>query len=135
MGENREKSRRTNMSSSLLPSGREAAWLGVGVACGAAAIKLLSSDPARCALQPPSRIFKLATASEVKSFEMSGNICSSLDKADGFIHLSDRTSPPKVADLFFNGAKDLHLLEIDASKLEGPVSWVAGVMGDGAPPS
>ena len=62
------------------------------------------------------------------------SIESSLDHADGFIHLSDRTSPPKVASLFFKDAKDLQLLEIDASCLAGPVQWVVGVMGD-APPN
>lgn len=62
-----------------------------------------------------------------------GKIDSSLDKADGFVHLSDRTSPPKVASLFFKGAKDLHLLELDATKLAGPISWVCGAMGDSPP--
>ena len=105
-----------------------------GFAFGAAAVKLLTS-PAEpgCTVQPPKRVFKLAVASEVEAFEKSGKICSSLDRTDGFVHLSDRTSPPKVADLFFNGAKDLYLLEIDAEKLEGPVQWVVGVMGEGAP--
>lgn len=118
---------------SLAPSGRDAAWLGVGIACGAAAVRYFSQPVTTIKLQPPGRVFKLAVAAEVEAFEKSGKICSSLDRTDGFIHLSDRTSPPKVADLFFNGAKDLYLLEIDSTKLEGPVQWVAGVMGEGSP--
>ena len=63
-----------------------------------------------------------------------GTIASELDKADGFIHLSDLTGPRVVAKLFFTTATDLELLELDSSKL-GDAAWVVGNMGDAAPDS
>ncbi|CAE8606111.1 unnamed protein product [Polarella glacialis] len=78
-------------------------------------------------------MFKLAVAAELEAFGASGKVESSLDIADQFIHLSDVGAPPTVAKLFFSGATDLQLLEIDESKLTGPVNWVVGKMGD-APP-
>merc|ERR1719253_1985256 len=65
----------------------------------------------------PTRVFKLCVAEESAAFQSSKQICSSLDKADGFIHLSDRTSAPVVAKLFFTEATDLRLIELDATKL------------------
>ena len=119
---------------SMLPSSRDAVWLGAGIAIGAAAAKALSSaKTTTCTLQPPKRVFKLCVKSELDAFQKLGKVESSLDRTDGFIHLSDRTSPPKVADLFFNGAKDLYILELDATRLEGLTQWVVGVMGEGAP--
>jgi uncharacterized protein (DUF952 family)/mannose-6-phosphate isomerase-like protein (cupin superfamily) len=81
----------------------------------------------------PRRIFKLAVASEVDGFKASGLIASGLDKADEFVHLSDRTSGPVVASLFFKDSTDLQLIEIDANLLPGPINWIVGKMGD-APP-
>ena len=71
----------------------------------------------------PERLFKVATAAELAEFEKTGRIESELDRTDGFVHLSDRTSPPKVAELFFSDCKDLHLIELKASSLAGPVEW------------
>uniref|UniRef100_A0A7S2DNH2 Uncharacterized protein n=1 Tax=Haptolina brevifila TaxID=156173 RepID=A0A7S2DNH2_9EUKA len=113
---------------------RENVWLGIGVAAGVAISRLLVSRPESVTIATPKRIFKLCVSSELEGFDSSGQICSTLDATDGFIHLSDRTSPPKVASLFFSGAADLWLLEIDASLLAAPVKWIVGVMGD-APPS
>jgi uncharacterized protein (DUF952 family) len=48
----------------------------------------------------------------VAAFKASGRVLSSLDAADGFVHLSDRTSAPVVAALFFKEATDLQLLEL-----------------------
>ena len=81
----------------------------------------------------PKRLFKLAVKSEIDAFMADGQIESTLDKKDGFIHLSDRTSPPKVAELFFKGVTDLHLIEIDGTKLAGPSQWIIGKMGDKQP--
>eukprot|EP00420_Gonyaulax_spinifera_P035378 CAMPEP_0197880706 /NCGR_PEP_ID=MMETSP1439-20131203/8418_1 /TAXON_ID=66791 /ORGANISM="Gonyaulax spinifera, Strain CCMP409" /LENGTH=404 /DNA_ID=CAMNT_0043500269 /DNA_START=60 /DNA_END=1274 /DNA_ORIENTATION=- len=81
----------------------------------------------------PRRIFKLATADEASAFRDGGKIASGLDRQDGFVHLSDRTAPPKVASLFFTGCKDLRLLELDAKRLAGPVNWIVGKMGDSQP--
>jgi len=78
-------------------------------------------------------MFKLAVASEIESFHKLGKVQSSLDTADGYIHLSDCSAPPTVAKLFFTTAADLHILEIDESKLSGPVTWVKGKMGDEPP--
>jgi len=36
----------------------------------------------------PERIFKLCTAGEAAKFYETGQICSTLDATDGFIHLS-----------------------------------------------
>ena len=80
----------------------------------------------------PERIFKLCVADESARFQAAGTIRSELDAADGFIHLSDRTSAPVVAGLFFSTAKDLRLIELASSKL-APLSWVVGKMGDAAP--
>uniref|UniRef100_A0A7S1QD22 DUF952 domain-containing protein n=1 Tax=Alexandrium catenella TaxID=2925 RepID=A0A7S1QD22_ALECA len=81
----------------------------------------------------PGRVFKLATAAEASAFKEEGKILSSLDKQDGFVHLSDRTAPPTVARLFFKDCADLRLIELDAAKLPGPVNWIVGSMGDPAP--
>jgi len=80
------------------------------------------------------RIFKLCVASESAHFTASGKICSSLDQTDGFITLSDRTSAPVVAKLFFSTAEDLKLIELSAAKLPGTVHWIEGKMGDEDPP-
>ena len=116
-----------------MSSARELTCLGIGLAAGALLVRALSKRTT-LTLQPPTRLFKLATAAEVAKFEASGKISSQLDTADGFVHLSDRTSPRKVAALFFAGAQDLFLLELDARSLAGPIHWIAGVMGD-TPPS
>mmetsp|Transcript_2264 Transcript_2264/g.6314 ORF Transcript_2264/g.6314 Transcript_2264/m.6314 type:complete len:183 (+) Transcript_2264:45-593(+) len=117
---------------------RDHVWLGVGVLAGACVARALQrrwarKDGCTVSVTPPTRVFKLAVASEVDHFTKLGRIESGLDAADGFVHLSDRTAPPKVASLFFKGATDLHLLELDATKLRGLVHWFVGVMGD-APP-
>lgn len=85
-------------------------------------------------VEAPNRIFKLATQAEADAFQSTGQIASSLDLSDGFIHLSDRTSAPVVARLFFGETEDLVLIEIEAEKLPGPsCEWVVGKMGDAAP--
>eukprot|EP00930_Biecheleria_cincta_P036932 TRINITY_DN25317_c0_g1_i1.p1 TRINITY_DN25317_c0_g1~~TRINITY_DN25317_c0_g1_i1.p1 ORF type:complete len:199 (+),score=26.38 TRINITY_DN25317_c0_g1_i1:49-597(+) len=114
-------------------------WLGVGLLSGVCLArtflaKRASKQASSISVKTPTRVFKLATKAEVEQFRKLGRIESGLDKADGFVHLSDRTAPPKVASLFFKGATDLYLLELDASKFLDPVHWFVGVMGD-APPS
>ena len=116
----------------LLPTLREGAFLGVGL-LGGLYIAKSTSRKSNVSIAPPTRLFKLCVAEELTAFEKLGYIQSSLDKTDGFVHLSDRTSPGKVAKLFFSKANDLYLLEIDASLLQSPVEWVVGVMGDPAP--
>ena len=41
-------------------------------------------------LETPNRIFKLCVADESAKFHASGHIRSTLDAADGFIHLSGK---------------------------------------------
>jgi uncharacterized protein (DUF952 family)/glutathione S-transferase len=85
-------------------------------------------------VQVPKRVFKLCVTAESEAFQKSGKICSSLDTTDGFIHLSDRNSVPVVAKLFFTEAKDLRLIELDASGLDQTeVNWIVGKMGDAEP--
>jgi len=81
----------------------------------------------------PRRLFKIATKAELTSFHEGGRVNSSLDRQDGFVHLSDRWQTPKVAGLFFKDCTELYLLEIDAEKLPGSSKWVVGPMGDPAP--
>mmetsp|Transcript_115748 Transcript_115748/g.368063 ORF Transcript_115748/g.368063 Transcript_115748/m.368063 type:complete len:415 (+) Transcript_115748:58-1302(+) len=81
----------------------------------------------------PRRVFKLCTATESAGFKDGGKVLSSLDKADGFVHLSDRSSAPVVAKLFFKDCSELRLLEIDAEKLPGAPKWIVGAMDDAAP--
>ena len=83
----------------------------------------------------PDRVFKLCVASESAQFAAAGTICSSLDRADGFIHLSDRSSAPTVARLFFANAADLKLIELSVALVSSSVVWVVGQMGDAAPPA
>ena len=118
---------------------RDQIWLGVGVVMGGFLStflrRLIFGAPRQhVVLVPPKRLFKLAVASEMAAFKKQGRIESNLDKADGFIHLSDKTSPTKVAQLFFKDATDLHLIELDAARIAGPVEWVLGVRGDKPPP-
>ena len=107
---------------------------GVGLAIGLTVRELFSrKKTAKVKLQPPARVFKLCVESELKAFQASGKVESSLDRADGFIHLSDRTSPKTVASLFFAGAQDLFILEIDATRLNSDIQWLVGVMGEDPP--
>ena len=142
---------------------RDQVWMGVGLAVGAclsaAFMRRLRNEPDDSKSQPtenalaplvhlassltgrkqtlihavPRRLFKLAIKSEVDAFKASGRILSSLDMKDGFVHLSDRSSPPKVASLFFKDSTDLYLIEIDSTKLSGSQQWIIGVMGDRPP--
>ena len=95
------------------------ASLAVGVAIGAAVARPAAKKPSG----HPRRVFKLCTHSELEKFVASGHVCSGLDTADGFVHLSDATSARTVAKLFFSDCKDLVLLEIDAWKFGAP-AWV-----------
>eukprot|EP00040_Diaphanoeca_grandis_P015245 m.77558 g.77558 ORF g.77558 m.77558 type:complete len:151 (-) comp25025_c0_seq1:532-984(-) len=81
----------------------------------------------------PQRVFKLAVAAEVEVFKATKTICSSLDTSDQFVHMSDRTSAPVVAKLFFSKCQDLMLIEYDSLKFQGKTTWFVGQMGD-APP-
>ena len=74
----------------------------------------------------PKRIFKLAIKSEMETFHEDGRICSTLDATDGFVHLSDRNSVPVVAQLFFEHAQDLQILEVSAEALPGAIQWITG---------
>jgi uncharacterized protein (DUF952 family) len=116
---------------------RQTTWfVAVGVCAGVAYLRARQRKKrtsCTVTVEVPKRVFKLAVAAEVAGFEAGGQILSELDRKDGFVHLSDRTSPPKVASLFFAGAKDLHILEVDATKLAHPVHWIVGVMGDEPP--
>jgi len=121
---------------------RDQVWLGVGFLAGACLVRLLErlrrpviATVSEISVSVPKRVFKLATAQELGEFEGQGCISSALDKSDGFVHLSDRSSPPKVAALFFSRCADLHLIELDATKLVGPVQWIVGASGDAAPSS
>lgn len=84
-----------------MPSKGEQAWLGLGIVAGACVVRLLqrllSERKPAVSVTTPRRVFKLATASEVRAFRSSGQINSSLDISDGFVHLSDKTSCRKVA--------------------------------------
>eukprot|EP00747_Dinoflagellata_sp_TGD_P188115 gnl/TRDRNA2_/TRDRNA2_46608_c0_seq2.p1 gnl/TRDRNA2_/TRDRNA2_46608_c0~~gnl/TRDRNA2_/TRDRNA2_46608_c0_seq2.p1 ORF type:complete len:153 (-),score=32.10 gnl/TRDRNA2_/TRDRNA2_46608_c0_seq2:30-488(-) len=82
---------------------------------------------------PRPRMFKLAVASEVETFKASSLVKSSLDAKDGFVHLSDCNGARVVAKLFFKDATDLQIFEVDESKLQGPVNWIVGKMGDEPP--
>jgi uncharacterized protein (DUF952 family) len=148
-------SSRSDMNFCPIPhTTRDQVWVGVGVftgVCVAQAVRALLSNrivaeqpnvllapsltgrgPVMCTASP-QRVFKLAVKRDCDAFAAAGRIESSLDKADGFIHLSDSSSPPKVASLFFKGSEDLYLIEIDTTKLKGPTQWIVGKMGDETP--
>jgi hypothetical protein len=111
---------------------REQFWFAAGIAAGGILVRVIYRRCFRAAAvvaDVPERVFKLATSEELARFKATGKIESELDENDGFVHLSDRTSPPNVAKLFFSGAKDLHLIELRASSLAGPVQWIVGPIG------
>jgi len=81
----------------------------------------------------PSRVFKLATGSEVRQFAEKQQILSELDAKDGFVHLSDARAVRIVAARFFSDSKDLMLLEVDPERLPKPLTWLHGTMGDAEP--
>ncbi|CAE7776045.1 unnamed protein product [Symbiodinium sp. CCMP2592] len=81
----------------------------------------------------PSRVFKLATGSEVRQFAEKQHILSELDAKDGFVHLSDARAVRIVAARFFSDCKDLMLLEVDPEGLQKPLTWLHGTMGDAEP--
>ena len=117
---------------------REQACLAAGIGAGYILCRILHRRALRAATvvaEVPDRLFKLATTAELAAFEKAGKIESALDSKDGFVHLSDRTSPPNVAKLFFAGARDLHLIELRASSLVGHVQWFMGPVGTAPPVS
>ena len=90
--------------------------VGASFAAGALVGAALSRRPRKSAR--PRRVFKLCRRGELASFVKGGHVYSSLDAADGFVHLSDSTSVRKVAAAFFKDCADLVLLEIDSWKFE-----------------
>jgi hypothetical protein len=90
------------------PGGVMCGSWGVGVAYILSAViestQLCKQNATTMATEIPRRVFKLTTESESATFQAEKTICSGLDAADGFIHLSDRTSAPVVAKLFFTEA-------------------------------
>lgn len=64
----------------------------------------------------PLKLYKIATTEEKDHFINKGKIESSLDEADGFVHMSDASMCKKVADMFFKDM-DVWVLEFDLGKL------------------
>ena len=64
-------------------------------------------------------LWKIATPEEANEWRRSGvvSLASPLDRADGFMHLSNSHRVRKTADLYFKGRGDLRLLKIEAKKL------------------
>ena len=96
---------------------------GVGLAVGLFAGYHLTGGRGRENVREPRRVFKLATRAEAEVFEETGRVESSLDRDDGFVHLSGACSVRTVAALFFKDERDLVLLEIDSWKFGVDCAW------------
>lgn len=71
-----------------------------------------------------TRVYKLLLAAEWEKMKADGRFDgSSVDKVDGFVHLSGRDQVEETAARHFSGVRDLILLEVDPSRLEPPPRW------------
>ena len=64
-------------------------------------------------------LWKIATPEEMTEWQSSGilSLASSLDRTDGFMHLSNAFRVKTTANLYFKGRDDLRLLKIETKKL------------------
>ncbi len=71
-----------------------------------------------------STIYKLVTQSEWNEAEKAGVFRgSTLDKADGFIHLSAKDQTRQTAALYFADQSDLLLVSVDPASLGDTLRW------------
>lgn len=76
--------------------------------------------------------YRLLDSEALKLWETEGVYHGAeLDKNDGFIHLSSASEAKRTTELYFKGAKDLLLAELDLTKIDG-VKWEAVESRDGA---
>ena len=72
-----------------------------------------------CLLPDLDVLWKIATPEEMTEWQSSGilSLASSLDRTDGFMHLSNAFRMKTTANLYFKGRDDLRLLKIETKKL------------------
>lgn len=77
----------------------------------------------------PRYAFRLVTSVELAAFTASGSYPGSeLDARDGYMHLSPLSEVLPTANAYFAGHTDLHVLQVELSKIPGAVlrhDWVA----------
>ena len=67
--------------------------------------------------------YKLVTAEELALLRSAGSFASTLDQADGFIHMSPASVVRETARLYYAGNTGLFLLRVSLSLLPSPVRW------------
>ena len=72
-----------------------------------------------CLLPDLDVLWKIATPEEMTEWQSSGilSLASSVDRTDGFMHLSNAFRVKTTANLYFKGRDDLRLLKIETKKL------------------
>ena len=72
-----------------------------------------------CLLPDLDVLWKIATPEEMTEWQSSGilSLASSLDRTDGFMHLSNAFRVKTTANLYFKGRGDARLLKIETKKL------------------
>ena len=77
------------------------------------------SDDDDCLVPDLDVLWKIATAEEMTEWQSSGilSLASSLDRTDGFMHLSNSLRVKTTANLYFKGREDLRLVKIETKKL------------------
>jgi uncharacterized protein (DUF952 family) len=67
--------------------------------------------------------YKILTAGELAELEAGTFAGASVDKADGYIHLSTAAQLTETADRHFAGQTDLSVAAVDLDALGGAVRW------------
>jgi uncharacterized protein (DUF952 family) len=67
-------------------------------------------------------VYKWLTLEDWRRAEVSGEIITALDTADGYVHLSTRAQAGETARRHFSGMGEAILLEFDAARLD-PLKW------------
>ncbi|MFN4184868.1 MAG: DUF952 domain-containing protein [Hyphomonas sp.] len=74
-------------------------------------------------------VYKLLTEGEWRAAQAAGNAASTLDRADGYIHLSTRAQLLVTAERHFSGKGRVKLLKFDSGALS-PLRWEPSRGGD-----
>ena len=81
--------------------------------------KQSDDDDDDCLLPDLDVLWKIATPEEMTEWQSSGilSLASSVDRTDGFMHLSNAFRVKTTANLYFKGRDDLRLLKIETKNL------------------
>lgn len=80
---------------------------------------------------PAGALYKIVSGADWRAAQADGVVAwSAVDRRDGFMHLSTAAQVLETARRRFSGTPDLVALEIEPSRLDGPVRFEASRGGD-----